>query len=63
MSEIKSTNPKIEQLKAELVAEEQRELKARRERLWAIVKDLKIEDLKLLGWMIHVHFHGDGEDD
>lgn len=57
------TNPKIAELEKQLEAEKNRELGDRKARLWAMVKDLSQDDLKLLGWIIHVHFHGDGEDD
>ena len=57
------TNPKIAELEKQLQAEKDRELSDRKARLWAMVKDLSQDDLKLLGWIIHVHFHGDGEDD
>lgn len=57
------TNPKIAELEKQLETEKNRELGDRKARLWAMVKDLSQDDLKLLGWIIHVHFHGDGEDD
>jgi hypothetical protein len=60
---IKISNPKIAELEKQLEAEKQRELGERKQRLWNLVKDLSADDLKLLGWQIHVHFHGDGEDD
>ena len=54
---------KIAALKKELADLESKKEKERRIAVWACVKTLNNEDLKLLGWMIHVHFHGDGEDD
>lgn len=57
------SNPKIKQLEQELEAERKREFERRSQRLWALVADLPPDDLKLLGHLIHVHFHGDGEDD
>lgn len=57
------TNPKIKELEAQLEEEKKREFNRRSQRLWALVSDLPSDDLKLLGHLIHVHFHGDGEDD
>lgn len=60
---IKVSNPKIAELEKQLEAEKAKELAERRTRLWGLVKDLPAEELRLLGYLIHVHFHGDGEDD
>lgn len=57
------TNPKIKELEKQLEDERKREFQRRSQRLWALVADLPPDDLKLLGHLIHVHFHGDGEDD
>lgn len=53
----------IHQLEHELKELKDKELQQRKARLWAQVKDLSQDDLKLLEWIIHVHFYGDGEDD
>jgi hypothetical protein len=63
VSTINISNPKIKELERQLEAEKAKELDQRKQRLWALVKDLPPDDLRLLGYMIHVHFHGDGEDD
>lgn len=53
------TDRKIESLKQELAALESK----KKNNVWERVKGLNDEDLKPLGYMIHVRFHGDGEDD
>ena len=57
------TNPTIVALEARLEAERRLEFTKRSQRLWHLVSDLSPDDLQLLGHLIHVHFHGDGEDD
>lgn len=58
-----SDEANVERLKQELSKATQKLNAARSQRVWALVSHLSQEDLSLLGRIIHVHFHGDGEDD